>query len=251
MAKKITVNLHKGGVGKTSTSINLAAALQQKGQRVLLVDLDPQANATLAVGLNPLSLERNLNHLFTDIHLQPHQVIIEAAKTSGGMHVLPSHPDLARTEAGMNASSVGSIRDIITPIEEHYDFIIFDTPPAENFLTLNALVASDLVIIPLQAHFLALQGLEQVFEQIRNVNRGLNPKLKVHGILPTMVNQRTNVSRLVLDQVREKYPELVFPFSIDYSIKHSEASLYGVPLVMLDQFHSSSASYNQLADTLL
>lgn len=251
MAKKITVNLHKGGVGKTSTAINLAAALHLKGKRVLIVDLDPQSNATVAVGIDPTTLDKNINHLFSDIYLPVQDVIVQSPPSSGGIHVLPSHPDLSKTEAGMNASSVGSIQEIIKPLEDSYDFIIFDTPPSENFLTLNALVASDLVIIPLQAHFLALQGLEQVFDQIRNVNRGLNPKLKVHGILPTMVNPRTNVSRMVLEQVRAKYGDLVFPFNIEYSIKHSEASLYGVPLVFLDQYHQGTIVYNNLADTLL
>ena len=251
MATKITINLHKGGVGKTSTTINLAAALHLKGKRVLIVDLDPQSNATVAVGIDPTTLKKNINHLFSDIYLPAHKVIVQSPPASGSMHILPSHPDLSKTEAGMNASSVGSIQEIIKPLDELYDFIIFDTPPSENFLTLNALVASDLVIIPLQAHFLALQGLEQVFEQIKNVNRGLNPSLKVHGILPTMVNPRTNVSRMVLEQVRAKYGELVFPFSVDYSIKHSEASLYGVPLVFLDQYHQGTLAYNNLADTLL
>jgi chromosome partitioning protein len=151
----------------------------------------------------------------------------------------------------MNASQVGFLRGILDPLEDDYDFIVMDTPPSDSYLTINALASADEAIIPLQAHFLALQGLSQALEQIEQVRRGLNPNLRVAGILATMVNQRTNISRSVLDQVRERYPDLVYPFVVDYSIKHSEANLYGSPIVFLDQFHPGSQAYIQLADTLL
>jgi len=248
MAKKIAITLRKGGSGKTTTAINLAASLHKKGKRVLLVDLDPQANATVSIGIDPYAIPYNINHLFTDIAVQPHQVIVQ---DSHGLHLLPSHPDLAQTEAGMKATQIGLLKGMLEPLEDSYDFIIIDTPPSESYLAVNALAYADEVIIPLQAHFLALQGLSQALQQIEQVKQGLNPKLKVAGILATMVNPRTNISRVVLEQVQEAYPELLYPFWVDYSVKHSEATLAGVPIIYFDQFHSGSEAYNKLADTLL
>lgn len=248
MAKKIAITLRKGGSGKTTTAVNLAAALQQIGKRVLLIDLDPQANATLSVGIDPTTLEKNINHLFTSIDAQPQDIIIQ---TSFGMPILPSHPDLAQTEAGMKATQVGMMKGMIEPIEDTYEYIIIDTPPSESFLAVNALAYADEVIIPLQAHFLALQGLAQALNQIDQVKSGLNPKLKVAGILPTLVSPRTNIGRTVIDQVKESYPDLLYPFEIDYSIRHAEATLAGIPIVLFDPNHSGAIAYRQLAERLV
>jgi len=248
MAKKIAITLRKGGSGKTTTAVNLAAALVQLNHRTLLVDLDPQANATFAVGLNPLTLEYSVNHLFRTNDVGVREVI---AKTTFGLDVLPSHPDLSSTEAGMTATQVGIIRGLLEPLEDQYDFIIIDTPPSESYLTANALAYVDQVIIPLQAHFLAMQGLGQAIEQVDNVRTGLNPKLRIAGILPTMVNQRTNLAKTVLDEVRATYPDTVYPFSVEFSIKHAEASLAGVPIVIFDPDHNGAIAYKKLAETLL
>ena len=156
MAKKIAITLRKGGSGKTTTAVNLAAALQQKGKNVLLVDLDPDANATLAVGVDPTTLSKHINHLFTSIDVQPQEVITQ---TNFGLPILPSHPDLASTQSGMKATQVGLLRSLLAQLESSYDIIILDTPPAESYMAVNALVAADEVLIVLQAHFLALQGL--------------------------------------------------------------------------------------------
>jgi chromosome partitioning protein len=248
MARKIAVTLRKGGSGKTTTAINLAAALHQRGKRVLLVDLDPQANATIAVGIDPLELKHNINHLFTTIDIGPREIV---TKTSFGMDVLPSHPDLADTEAGMKATQVGVLRGVLEPFDSEYDFIIMDTPPSESYLTVNALAGADEVIIPLQAHFLAMQGLEQALDSVDQVRQGLNPRIRVIGILPTMVSQRTNISRLVLDQVRANYPRLMYPFTVDYSVRHAEATLAGMPIVLYDPTHGGAVAYNQLAEALI
>jgi chromosome partitioning protein len=248
MARKIAVTLRKGGSGKTTTAINLAAALHLLGKRVLLIDLDSQANATLAVGIDPTNLPKHINHLFTDYEVKPTDTLYQ---TRFGMHVLPSHPDLAQTEAGMVATQIGVLKSILEPLDPLYDYIIIDTPPSEGFLTVNALAASDEVIVVVQAHFLAMQGLAQALTQVHQVKNGLNPKLKVAGILPTMVNQRTNISKTVLDQVKSKYPDLVYPIEIDYSVRHPEATLAGLPIVLFEPEHSGSIAYKKLADIIV
>jgi len=247
MARKITITLRKGGSGKTTTAINLATALHQLGDRALLIDLDPQANATLAVGIDPLTLTKHVDHLFTRIDTEPHEVVTQAPF---GLPVLPSHPDLARTEAGMKATQVGMLRGLLEALEASYDVIIIDTPPSESYLTVNALAAADEVIIPLQAHYLAMQGLAQALTQVDQVRRGLNPRLHVAGILPVMVNARTKISRLVLEEVARSHPEILYPISIDFSVKHIEASLAGEPIVVLDPAHQGAVAYQQLAERL-
>jgi chromosome partitioning protein len=244
VARKIAVTLRKGGSGKTTTAINLATALYQHGRRVLLLDLDPQANATLAVGIDPLCLTKHVDHLFTTLDTDPADVVTE---TPFGLPVLPAHPDLSRTEAGMKATQVGMLRGVLEPLEASYDVIVIDTPPSESYLTVNALAAADEVIIPLQAHYLAMQGLAQALTQVEQVKRGLNPKLRVAGILPVMVNARTRISRLVLEEVGRTYPELLYPIAIDFSVKHIEASLAGEPIVVLDPDHQGAIAYQELA----
>lgn len=245
MAKKIAVAIRKGGSGKSTTAVNLAAALHLMGKKVLLVDLDPQANATLAVGIDPTTLPKNINHLFTTIDTTPCEVVTQ---TAFGLPLLPSHPDLSQTEGGMKATQVGMLRGLLQPFEECFEVIVLDTPPAESYLTVNALAAANEVIIPLQAHYLALQGLAQALTQIDQVRNGLNPPLKVAGILPTLVNARTNISKAVLEEIRHTYPQLLYPFGIEYSVKHSEASLAGQPIVLYDPGHQGAIAYRQLAE---
>lgn len=248
MARKLAITLRKGGSGKTTTAVNLAAGLHLYHKRVLLVDLDPQANATLAVGIDPMTLPKNINHLFTTIDTTPREIV---TTTSFGLPLLPSHPDLALTESGMKATQVGMLRSLLEPLENDYDVIVIDTPPSESYLAVNALAVADEVIIPLQAHYLALQGLAQALTQVEQVKNGLNPKLTVAGILPTLVNARTNISRAVLDEVKRSYPELLYPFGIEYSVKHSEASLAGQPIVLYDPEHQGAQAYLALARRFL
>lgn len=248
MAKKIAITLRKGGSGKTTTAVNLATALHQKGKKTLLVDLDPQANATISVGIDPLQLKANINDLFTNINIKTEEVII---KTSFGLDILPSHPDLAETEAGMRATQIGLLRGLLEPIEGLFDYIVIDTPPAESYLTVNALATADEVIIPLQTHYLAMRGLQEAIEEIEQVKNGLNPNLKLAGILPTMVNNRTNIAKIVLEEVSRVYKDFVYPFRIDFSVKHTEATLAGIPLVLYDPKHQGSLAYLKLADLVI
>ena len=248
MAKKIAISLRKGGSGKTTTAVNLATALHKKGKRTLLVDLDPQANATISVGIDPLSLKRHINSLFTDISVKTEEAI---TKTGFGLSLLPSHPDLAETEAGMRATQIGLLKGLLEPIDGLFDYIVIDTPPAESYLTVNALAVADEIIIPLQAHYLAMRGLQEAMQEIDEVKKGLNPKLKVAGILPTMVSNRTNLAKTVLEAVTEAYKSLLYPFQVDFSIKHTEATLAGLPIVIYDPKHQGSLAYMQLADLVI
>ncbi len=140
------------------------------------------------------------------------------------------------------------LRGLLAPLENSYEVIVLDTPPSESYLTVNALAAADEVIIPLQAHYLALQGLAQALTQVDQVRNGLNPQLKVAGILPTLVNARTNISKAVLEDVKTNYPYLLYPIGIEYSVKHSEASLAGQPIVLYDPNHQGAVAYKQLAE---
>ena len=248
MARIIAVTLRKGGSGKTTTSVNLAMALSLKGKKTLLVDLDPQANATISVGIDPTTLTKHINTLFTDINTKTEEVII---KTEFGLYILPSHPDLADTEAGMRATQIGLLKGLLEPLDNVFDFIVIDTPPSESYLTVNALAVADEVLIPLQAHFLALRGLQDVLDEVDQVKQGLNPKLKVAGILPTMVSNRTNVSKMIIEEVKSKYPDLLYPLQVDFSIKHAEASLAGKPIVIYDPKHQGSLAYLQLAELII
>ncbi len=248
MARIIAVTLRKGGSGKTTTSVNLAMALSLKGKKTLLVDLDPQANATISVGIDPTTLTKHINTLCTARSTQTEEVII---KTEFGLYILPAHPDLADTEAGMRATQIGLLKGLLEPLEDKFDYIIIDTPPSESYLTVNALAVADEVLIPLQAHFLALRGLQDVLDEVDQVKQGLNPKLKVAGILPTMVSNRTNVSKMIIEEVKSKYPDLLYPLQVDFSIKHAEASLAGKPIVIYDPKHQGSLAYLQLADLII
>lgn len=248
MAKKIAVALRKGGSGKTTTAVNLAEGLRQRKKRVLLVDLDPQANATISIGLDPSKLDKHINTLLTDVYTKAKDVVI---KSDFGMLVLPSHPSLAETEGGMKATQIGLLKSLLEPIEEDYDYIVMDTPPSESYLTVNALMYADEVLIPLQAHFLAMRGLEDMFKEIIKVKQGLNPRLKIAGILPTMVSRRTNIAQTVLDSVRKGYGEFLYPWEVGFSIRHTEASLAGKPIILYDPGHQGSVVYLKLADNMI
>lgn len=248
MTEVYAITLRKGGCGKTTTAVNLSTALEEKGNKVLLVDLDPQANATLSVGINPIDLKYNINDLFVSINILPQDVII---KTNFGLDIMPSHPDLAKTEAGMQAAQIGILKSIIEPIEKQYDYIIIDTPPSENYLSIAALTYARSVLIPVQAHFLAMQALTQAMEDINKVKRGLNPQIQVKGILFTMVNRKTNISKSIIAEVKEKYDKLVLPIEVSFSVRHVEASLAGIPIVLFDPSHQGSIEYKKLAEVIL
>jgi chromosome partitioning protein len=255
MAKVISVALRKGGSGKTTTSVNVAAGLLKRGKRVLLVDLDDQANATMCVGLNPFELERSIATLFTDIAIETKDVIVS---TAFGLDVLPATQRLEQVGAGMNATSIKELSIILSSVQDAYDYIIIDTQPGHSYLSISALVASDYVLIPLQAHYLAMEGVARILGDIERVQhgdivesfRGPNANLQIIGIVPCMI-QPTNISRGVVKKTREDYPGWVLPVEVRLLVDFVNATLEGVPLVIAQPKHTGALEYLAVVDLLL
>lgn len=247
MSTIISIAIRKGGVGKTTSAVNIATALQLKGYKTLLIDLEHTANATVSVGINPYTLKKSIANLFTSIDAVSQDIILQ---TSYGLSVLPANGDLEQVETGMTASMVGILKPIVTPLQELFDFMIIDTPPGKSLLSTSALVASDSVLIPLEPHYLALLGLDEILEDIAKVRKGLNPGLSIFGILPTKVQINPKVTRDILSEVERKHPDLLLPQRIKFTIKNVAASLQGDPLVIYDPTDETAQEYTRLAEAI-
>lgn len=245
MAKVITVTLRKGGSGKTTTAVNLASSLAKHGKRVLLLDLDPQANATASLGLDNANLPVIAEVLAGTKQIQ--HVINDPAK---GFDLIPSNQVLAQIEATMATDPLkyaNVIKDQLAPIMTRYDYIIIDTPPSESMLTISALVASDYALIPTQAHYLAMHGLQQAIDLIARVKDSYGANVVILGIVPTMVQTGTNMADLFLEQVKSDYPKLLLPYSVPHTIKITESQLAGEPITDYEPQHPASLAYLELA----
>ncbi len=247
MSKVISIAIRKGGVGKSTSAVNIATALHLKGYKTLLIDLEHTANATISVGINPYELKKSLATLFTSLDVIPQDVIVQ---TNYGMSVLPANKELEEVEAGMNAAMVGSLRPIVEPLRKDFDFIIIDTPPGKSLLSTAALIASDKVIIPLEPHYLAMSGLVEIMDDVKKVQNGLNPKLSIYGILPTKVQINPVITREILELVEKQYPHMVLPHRIKFAIKNVAASAEGIPLVIYDPQDETAQEYTKLVQAI-
>lgn len=250
MAKIISLINQKGGVGKTTTAINLATYLADAGKLVLLVDLDPQGNASSGLGIDIRSLEKGLYHTLVGGE-HPRNVIIKL--DSAGHDILPSSQDLAG--AGIELVHFDNrefkLYDVLRQIRTEYDYIIIDSPPSLGLLTINGLVASDEVLIPVQTEYYALEGLSQLLQTIELVQKNLQPNLQIMGAVLTMYDRRNRLSRQVVKEMRNHFPGHVFESVIPRSVRLAEAPSYGKSILSFDGLSKGARSYKNLAREII
>ncbi len=245
MAKVLAITNQKGGVGKTTTAVNLAACLGALGRRVLLVDFDPQGNATSGVGLDKTAQERTVYNVI----IEGQDVRNVLCHTDYDLDVLPANVELAGAEVELAAAENRETRlkNALDTVREDYDFILIDSPPSLGLLNLNALTAADGVLIPIQSEFYALEGVSELMRTLDLVRDGLNPALEVSGVLLTMYDSRTNLSVQVANEVREFFKEKVYETVIPRTVRLSEAPSYGMPIIAYDIHAKGAEVYAELA----
>jgi len=250
MAKVITVTNQKGGVGKTTTAINLAFYLAKNEQNVLLVDFDPQGNASSGLGVEKQDLKGTMS-----------EVILGTVKLRGilketkckGLWVAPTTPELADTEvkmATMNKKFV-QLRGAVKEIEQEFDYVIVDSPPSLSLLTVNGMIAADFLLLPVQTEFYALEGVAQLLESMKLIKKAMNPQLKLLGVLATMYDKRTALSAQVLAEVKKYFKEKVFETVIPRNVRLAEAPSHGVPIGLYDKFSKGARAYKDLAKEVM
>ncbi len=246
MAKVITVTNQKGGVGKTTTSINLSFYLAKMKYRVLLVDFDPQGNATSGLGVEKQELKATMSEVMLG------QVTLKDALVETkfkGLWVAPTTPELANTEvemARMNKKFV-QLKMAIESVAQDFDFVIIDSPPSLSLLTVNGMIAAEFLLLPVQTEFYALEGVAQLLESMALVRKAMNPKLKLLGVLATMYDKRTTLSAQVLVEVEKYFKEKVFKTLIPRNVRLAEAPSHGVPIGVYDKFSKGAKAYKELA----
>ncbi len=246
MGKIISIASQKGGVGKTTTAINLGACLAQESKRVLIVDIDPQGNATSGLGINGNDQRLSTYEVLIG-HAEIQQSVMPTALAT--LDLLPAGQRLSGAEVelvGMMARET-RLKSCLAKVSMDYDYVLIDSPPSLGLLTINSLTASDSVLIPLQCEYLALEGLTQLIGAIRLVQDHLNPALRIEGVLLTMFDARLNLSQQVAEEARKFFSDRVYKTVIPRNVRLSEAPSFGKPIVLYDPHSSGAESYRELA----
>lgn len=251
MSRVIAIANQKGGVGKTTTAINLGASLAVAEKRTLVVDIDPQGNASSGLGIT----DRNSRPTVYDILIGNHsasEAVVRGVHLPG-LDVIPSTRDLVGAEIELvstpNRESI--LREALKEVRDEYDFVLVDCPPSLGLLTLNTLTAADSVLIPIQCEFYALEGLSQLLNTVRLVQRGLNPGLDIEGVLLTMYDRRLNLSRQVADEARDYFGDKVYEATIPRNVRLAEAPSFGQPIVQYDVLSTGAEAYLALAQEVI
>lgn len=252
MGRTIAVANQKGGVGKTTTSINLSACLAEKGKKVLLVDMDSQGNTTSGLGLEKNELEKTIYEVLRE-EISVEDAIVEIEDCFGNLFLIPSNRNLAGAEIELITSENMQyiLKEKLAPIKNQYDYIILDCPPALGMLTVNAMTASDSVLVPIQCEFYALDGLSQLIYTINLIQENLNPSLEIEGVVFTMYDARTNLSLQVVENVKDNLNQNIYKTIIPRNVRLAEAPSHGLPINLYDKKSSGAEAYHLLADEVI
>lgn len=250
MGRVIAVANQKGGVGKTTTAINLSACLAEKGQKVLAIDMDPQGNMTSGLGIDKDEVEKNIYDLMIG------QVGVEEVlqkEAIENLDIIPTSIDLSAAEIELIGVDDKEfiIRNAIAPIKDNYEYIIIDCPPSLSMLTINAMTTADSVLVPIQCEYYALEGLSQLIHTVELVKERLNPILEIEGVVFTMYDARTNLSLQVVENVKENLQQNIYKTIIPRNIRLAEAPSYGMPINLYDPKSTGASSYQRLADEVM
>ncbi len=250
MATVISVTNQKGGVGKTTTAVNLAYYIAKSGKKTLLVDFDPQGNATSGLGIDKQLLQGTMADVVME-EMTLDQIVIPTAHKN--LYLAPTTPLLANTEVQLAQADkrFSRLKAAIEASEQSYDIIIIDSPPSLSLLTVNGLIAATYVLLPVQAEFYALEGLGQLLETMKLVRKGMNPTLELLGVLPTMIDSRTTLSGQVHAEIKKHFPGKVFNTTIPRNIRLAEAPSHGLPVGAYDRFSKGARAYKALAKEVL
>ncbi len=250
MGKIISIVNQKGGVGKTTTAVNLASAVGICGKKVLLIDADPQGNTTSGYGINKNGLENNTYRLLLGDAKAENSVIHTKFKN---VDIIPSSIDLAAAEVDLISIEhrEAQLKTAISPLREKYDYIFIDCPPSLGLITINALNASDTVLVPIQCEYFALEGLSQLMASIRQIKRLYNPTIEIEGIVLTMYDGRLNLTSQVVAEIKKYFSDKLYKTAIPRAVRLSEAPSYGQPIQYYDKRSKGAAAYNDLAKEFL